>query len=275
MTGAAKGAIGVVHLVWGPLGAEPLLRFLDSYRAHAAGAEHELVVVFNGVGEPAPLQAELACTPHRLLTLERPVLDLAAYGLAARELSHERLCFLNSYSTILADGWLRRLAGALEQPRVAIAGATGSWESQAEWVRGRLLYWPYQLLRLHGARRDYPRFPNPHVRTTGFLMRRADILACELEQAHDKRSAYLLESGRRSVTGRLLDRGARALLVGRDGRCYDVEEWPQSATYRSGGQRNLLIADNRTADWERASPRLRRRLSRDAWGERCAAGEAP
>jgi hypothetical protein len=56
------------------------------------------------------------------------------------------------------------------------------------------------------------------------------------------------------------------VVVGRDGRAYDIEEWPASSIYRAGGQRNLLIADNRTRDWDRASPRLRRRLSRDAWG---------
>jgi len=49
-----------------------------------------------------------------------------------------------------------------------------------------------------------------------------------------------------------------------------VPEWPASATYRSGEQRNLLVADRRTRDWERSSPRLRRRLGRDAWGERAS-----
>ncbi len=41
--------IAVVHLVWGPLGPEPLRDFLRSYHAHDAGAPHELVVLFNGV----------------------------------------------------------------------------------------------------------------------------------------------------------------------------------------------------------------------------------
>lgn len=265
--------IGVVHLVWGPLGPEPLKRFLASYRAHPAGAEHELVVVFNGVRDQGPLREQLAATPHRLLALPEPVLDLPAYGLAARELDHERLCFLNSYSAILADSWLAHLSDALDVPGVGIVGASGSWESQAEWIRGRLVHWPYQLLGLRASRRDYPRFPNPHIRTTAFLMRRADVLACRLEEARDKRSTYLLESGRQSITRRLLDEGARALVVGRDGHGYDVEDWPASATYRSGGQRNLLVEDNRTADWQRASARLRARLARDAWGERYLAGE--
>jgi hypothetical protein len=259
--------IGLVYLAWAPLGPAPLREFLRSLRAHPAGAEHELVVVLNGAsGAEAALLAELRGVEHRLVELERPVLDLPAYALAAGRLEHERLCFLNSYSTVLADGWLGLLARAHEDPGVGIAGATGSWESQAEWLRGRPLYWPYQLAGLPRARRDYPRFPNPHIRTTAFMLDRALLPAMNLERAADKRTAYLLESGPRSVTRQVQEQGLRAVVVGRDGSAYDIEEWPRSAVYRAGGQANLLVADNRTRDWERAAPRLRRRLSRDAWG---------
>ena len=270
--------IGLVYLAWAPLGPEPLREFLRSYQAHPAGVEHELAIVLNGATPEAPagaeprgvasssLLAELRDVEHRLIVLGRPVLDLPAYGLAARELEHERLCLLNSYSSILADDWLARLVRALDDPGVGLVGASGSWESQAEWVRGKVRYWPYQLLGLARARRDYPRFPNPHIRTTAFAIERSRLLELELERAGDKRATYLLESGPRSITRQIQERGARAAVVGRDGRSYDVPEWPLSATYRAGGQRNLLVADRRTRDWELASMRLRRRLSRDAWG---------
>jgi hypothetical protein len=263
--------IGLVHLVWAPLGPAPLREFLRSYRAHPAGAEHELVVVLNG-GAHADLLAELRGVEHRLIVLERPVLDLPAYGLAASQLEHERLCLLNSYSTILLDGWLRLLARALDAPGVGLVGATASWESQAEWIRGRPVYWPYQLASLRRARRDYPRFPNPHIRTTAFMLERPLLLDMGLERAADKRATYLLESGPHSITRQIVERDLRPVVVGRDGRSHELEEWPRSATYRAGGQENLLVADNRTRDWERASPRLRRRLSRDAWGQEPAPG---
>jgi hypothetical protein len=264
--------IGLVHLVWAPLGPEPLRKFLRSYHAHPAGAEHELAIALNGAGSDSDdsareaLLAELAGTRHRLLVLEQPMLDLAAYAKAARTIEHARLCFLNSYSVVLADGWLGRLSAALEEPGVGLAAASASWESQAEWIRGRARYWPYQLATLRRARRAYPRFPNPHIRTTAFAIERDLVLGLGLERAFDKRAAYLLESGRTSITREIQRRGVRAVVVGRDRRLYDVPDWPRSCTYRSGGQENLLVADNRTRDWERASPRLRRRLTRDAWG---------
>jgi hypothetical protein len=123
--------IAVVHLVWGPLGPVPLQAFLASYHRHAAGAEHELVVLFNGVGrEQRPaLEAELQGTEHRLLELTEPIQDLAAYAQAAARLGHERVCFVNSYSAILAPDWLAKLADALDRPHAGLVGATGSWAS--------------------------------------------------------------------------------------------------------------------------------------------------
>lgn len=266
----------VVHLVWAPLGPEPVRAFLRSYHAHPAGIEHELAIVLNGAAQSRDsgagltrdeLLAELAGVRHRLIELDRPVPDLAAYGLAARALAHSHLCFLNSHSVVLADGWLAKLVRALDDPDTGLAGATASWESQARWIRGRARYWAYQLATVRAARHDYPPYPNPHIRTTAFVLARQIVLALKLEEAHDKLATYLLESGRRSITRQVLDRGLRAVVVGRDGRSYGVKDWAAARTYRSGEQENLLIADRRTSDWQAASPRVRRRLSRDAWGE--------
>jgi hypothetical protein len=277
--------IGLVHLVWAPLGPEPLRAFLRSYRAHRPGAPHELAIVLNGaqfeepegVSSRAALLAELHGTEHRLLELDSPMLDLAAYAEAARRLEYRRLCFLNSYSVVLADDWLGRLAQALDSPEVGLAGATGSWESRATLVNGSAMHWIYQLVKLREKRRDFPPFPNPHIRTTAFMVERELLLELGLERPSDKRTAYLLESGRRSITREVQRRGRRAVVVGRDGRSYDVEQWSCSRTFRGSGrdgQSNLLVADNRTSEWEQANPEQRRLLTHYAWEGRTWANRA-
>ena len=132
--------VALVHLVWGPLGTEPLRGFLGSYRRHPAGVEHELVVLLNGVtdAQRPQLEAELAGVEHRLLVLEEPVQDLAAYAQAIALLPHERFCFLNSHSTILVDDWLAKLGDALDGPRAGLVGATGSWASNRSAVLNAL-----------------------------------------------------------------------------------------------------------------------------------------
>jgi hypothetical protein len=133
--------IAVVHLVWGPLGAAPMRRFLESYRAHPAGAEHELILLLNGVEPPQreAILAEFADVDHRTLVTPAPVQDLLAYRHAAEQLEHERVCFLNSHSVIEADCWLGKLADALDAEHAGLVGATGSWASVRSSVLNSLL----------------------------------------------------------------------------------------------------------------------------------------
>ncbi len=268
--------IALAHLVWAPLGPEPLRHFLRSYAAHPAGAEHELVVILNGSGAPGAharerLLAELDGTPHTLIELARPVQDLTAYGEAAARLDHELICLLNSYAEVLADAWLAHLAAALAREDVGLAGATGNWESQAEFPRGGIEQWPQQLIGLRRARRDYPRFPNPHVRTSSFMIARERLVAMRLEAVRDKRDAYIVESGFHSITRQVAETGQRTVVVDRDGRLYDPPDWPRSRTFRSGSQERLLVADNQTRAYEGCSPRVRHALARSSWGSQ--AGE--
>ncbi len=134
--GGGGSRLAVVHLVWGPFGPLPLRRFVRSYREHPPGAEHELIVLLNSVNrdQRPQLLAELEGVQHRVLDFPEPVQDLAAYAQAARRLEHERLCFLNSHSEVLAPDWLAKLDRALDQPRAGLVGATGSWASTRSWV---------------------------------------------------------------------------------------------------------------------------------------------
>ena len=316
--------IAVVHLLWGPLGPTRLREFLGSYRRHSAGVEHELVILFNGVGaeERPALLLELEGVEHTALTLQEPVQDLVAYRQAAARLPHERLCFLNSYSVILADDWLAKLDHALDQPATGIAAATGSWASlrsltlnglrlpnayrdvvpdrsvafeefrrmQLELEQGRampsdLAGGPHsqsprraparsvmsaleimrstaeQLIRFEG-------FPAVHVRTNAFIVDRAVFGRLRVSGIGRKIDAYSLESGRANFTRQLRRMGLAPLLVDRDGRLYESEAWPQSATFWQSDQEGLMIADNQTAIYANGGIERRRLLSALAWGAR-------
>jgi len=250
----------VVYLVWGPLGAGPIERFAASYRAHPARHEHRLVLLLNGVDDDelrsacatvaSELEAEMLELPGRML-------DLDAYRAAGRRLEAETLMFLNTHSEILADGWLGFLAAALTPNGVGLVAATGSFESALSAAPRPLK--PF-------LRRRFPPFPNPHLRTNAFMLRRSLMLSLDWPASPHKRQALALESGSQSITRQIRDRGLEALIVDRNGHWYGPERWIESRTFRSGDQENLLVADNRTRQYATAAPPRRAELSRYAWG---------
>lgn len=273
--------IEVVHLVWKPAGIEPFREFLHSYRECPAELDHGLVVLFNGFrgDDLADYRALLADIPHRELRVPHPVRDLKAYFWGARRVEGRVLCFLNSYSTLLGPGWLRKLYEHVTQPGVAAAGATGSWESfytnyllrMEEVGQPRsLTAWVKHLNRLRKLRRYRANFrpaPNPHLRSNAFMVERSRWLALVPGSLRTKWSTWRFESGKRGMTPQLTAQGLKVVVVGRDGRGYPQDEWLQSGTYRRADQANLLVADNRTRQYAEAGEEARRYMSRIAWGE--------
>jgi hypothetical protein len=113
---------------------------------------------------------------------------------------------------------------------------------------------------------DFPPFPNHHVRTNAFIVERDLLRRLRIRAARDKLDAWKFECGWVSLTRQIEGSGLRSIVVGRDGRTFTPEEWPQSHTLWQGQQENLLIADNQTDSYRNGDVELREVLSAFAWG---------
>ena len=224
-------------------------RFLRSYRLFDADEPHRLVIIFKGFDSAAHLAEGREI--FREVEYE-PVLasdhnfDLGAYIAASRQISDERVCFLNTNSEIICDGWLKKLSVNFNAPEVGLVGATGSFESLP----------------------SLPKFPNPHIRSNAFMIRRELFLDLLTNvQLTSKWAAYTAESGPRSITQQVFERGLQVLIVGRNGRGYPPAWWPHSQTFRQGSQANLLVHDNVTRVYENLPFNEKMGISQRTWGE--------
>ncbi len=240
-------SVTLVHLCRKTNGPEPLRAFLAAYRATTSPLDHGLVLACKGFDD----RADLACWEHmwsgmplRIMLLPDTGFDLGSYRRAALELRTAYVCFVNSFSKPLVAGWLPLLHQAAQVEGVGLVGCTGSLEG------------------IPGSP-----FPNPHIRTNAFCMRRELYLECVEADPETKGEAALLEAGPNSITKQVLAKGLRAVVVNREGSSYDVEWSKPLSTFRWGEQAGLLVADNRTYDYQGAEPSKRRWLQTLAWGE--------
>ncbi len=274
------GDLGVVHVVYAPFGLAPVRQFADSYRKHPAGADHTLILAFKGFADgklPELYRTLFEGIQYRALIAPNSGFDLGSYFFAARSCEHHLLCFTNSSSTILGDYWLGKMQAAIIQSRVGLVGATGSYESHFANLReARLVTHGSHIRRilrnmknrylLRQAARHFLAFPNPHVRTNAFMIARRHLLDMEAGPFRNKEDCHRFESGRNSLTASILRRGLQVRVVDRQGCSWPFEKWSTSHTFRSGKQENLLIADNRTRDYEHADDKTRCYLAKLAWG---------
>jgi hypothetical protein len=289
--------IALAHLVRSSNPIGMFESFLVAYRGLDAGVEHDLIIIFKGFEEGDRGLKEcydrLSGLSYRPFFFPDVQFDIGAYRATARTFPHAFFCFLNSHAEPLAAGWLEKFYRHARRNGVGVVGATGSYESPRSywWIYAGLPQGRgYRFLCRHlgpffpgltaGATdpgawwlphlRDFPKYPNPHIRTNGFMIGREMMLRLRFPKLRDKVDCYRFEFGRRSMTRQIRARGLKPLVVGRDGAAYEVDQWHESWTFRSGDQSNLLIADNQTKynaelGWERIQG-----LARLAWGDRPA-----
>ncbi len=277
-------AICVVHLVRAKNGWAPFEAFATSYRMHAAGMAHDLLIVLKGFsGDDAvqPFLQEAGALGARTFAISDLGFDLRAYHLAAQFFDYSYFCFLNSFSEILGDDWLAKMYAVIQTQGVGLVGATASCESmytnvlveKASQTEASLLRRLATAVRSGYCRLCFDPFPNYHIRTNAFLIPRSVMLRVWPQWMPAKRGAYLLEAGRNNLTKRINRSGLSAMVVGNDGQAYEREQWTASRTFRQQHQENLLIADNQTREYANATPAIRRHLTLLAWGNKAQARE--
>lgn len=272
----SEGCTAVVYIAYAPYGIEPFARFVASYRRFPAGVAHELVIASKGFAdaeEAADFRALVADLPHRAIDVPDGGFDLGTYRHIASATNYRRYCLLNSNCELRAADWLAKLSAALDHDGVIAAGATGSYQSLAtDLLRMVGMRQTWQALAIAKRRllhlrlsRSYPPFPNPHLRTNGFLIRRADFLKLRMAKLRSKHDATRFESGWDGMTRQLQAAGGTIVLVDAAGDHLPMVAWPRSATFWQDDQRALLIADNQTRRYDGADIAERTNLSHYAW----------
>jgi hypothetical protein len=260
--GDQKSTIAAVYLARGanPDSVDLFRRFAISYQKFPAGREHKLYILYKGFVSASDLDRAIGLFSNigaLAINLEDDSsFDIGAYIATADMIEEGQVCFLNTYSEILAPGWLAKLALHLDRPEVGLVGATGSFETT--------------------TLPDFPPFPNAHLRSNAFMIDRELFRAVLGNTVLRKREDTLrVESGPASLMQHVLAEGLEVLVVGRNGRGYPPKWWPASDTFRQGDQGNLLIGDNHTRAYLAADRNYKRFLANVAWGPYLGRYDAP
>ena len=79
---------------------------------------------------------------------------------------------------------------------------------------------------------SFPDFPNPHIRTTGFAIRRDLFLAVIDRIPENKADAFRFESGYQSIVRRSFNLGWRVLTVDKKQQYFEIDDKSVPSTFR-------------------------------------------
>jgi hypothetical protein len=125
---------------------------------------------------------------------------------------------------------------------------------------------------LHGTisnKDNFNLFPNPHVRTTGFIIKR-DIfngVTKNIKNFRNKMDAYKFESGKKNLTKEILELGLKVLIINSEFKLFEINDWKRSKTFRQFNQEKLLIMDKISSNYEKMSDNLKFIKTIQTWGD--------
>ena len=278
-----KRDVSVIYLSWLPYGTEFLSKFIESYKKHPSGFNHKLYIILNGVGISDSKSKFYDLIQNNLPDAEVLELDngqdIDAYFYAAAKVKSDILFFLNSFSEFQTADWLNKYMTAFDKS-IGLLGTTASCQSLYSTAlletkktlnNFRSLFQIRNLKMLLKAlfywRLLFSAFPNPHIRTTGWMIRRNDMMKVAKKDMKRKFNAYLFESGKNSLTNQIIRLGYEVAIIGKNGNVYTMEKWRESNTFWMQNQENVMITDNQTALYHNAEPSYKRYLNLLAWGD--------
>ena len=263
----------VAYIAYGPFGTDYLKKFINSYTKFKNDEKHQLLICFKGFAESSNLSEWKKIINFEFIEFreinEENDFDIGSYFRIAEKYENRKILFLDTHTRMNCHNWLKIFLDNYKEKR--LVGATGSFAS----ISSQFLnfYYPqytkFQQLRwgLHHLKK-FKLYPNPHLRTTAFMIRGSELINLNFDRKKfvKKIETNYFESGRKNLTYQLQKKGYEIGIVNSDNKFFKIKDWKFSETYCLNDQSKLVFIDNRTEEYQFADKNQQLKMSKFCWG---------
>ncbi len=263
----------VVYICFKPLGKTFLLEFIKSYKKFKSGLDHDLLICFKFFKNNEEIfdwkkNIDLDFIEY----IDENKLndyDIGSYFRIAEKYSNNHMLFLNTYTKINSNNWLKIFANHYNKQR--ILGAHGCFTSLPSQFFNFFYHDQSKIKQIYRGLKylkDFKLFPNPHLRSNGIFLYSQNFLNLKLNRSKLENKNYCMqfESGRRSLSVQLIKKKFELMIVNSDNNCFPIDQWINSKTYGLDNQEKLIFVDNRTDQFNNVSNEKKKIWRKILWG---------
>ncbi len=247
-----------------------LKKFLYQFKKFNPGYPHELIVCFKKLNEAEKNKRLKLCKDIKIFDDKKEEND-HEWGTLKRlcEINKDRtIFFMNDFSYPVCNNWLKKIMKHYKRNR--FLGTSGSYSSHYSnsFFRHKKDNYLVSLFKLIYFFLNVPKFPNPHIRINGFLIRSIDYLEfIENKYVRIKLQSLLLESGKNNITNFFKKKNFDIFIVNKDGKKFNINNMQKSFTFAYSHQNKYLISDKQIRNYELSSLRDKIRITKKVWGK--------
>lgn len=247
-----------------------LKKFLYNYTKMVSGIDHDLLICFKLLDRNRIDNLKIYLKNVNYIeyidSSEVNDYDFGSYKRIAKDFSNRNIFFLNSHSYPISNYWLKKIFNHYQTN--SIIATTASYESILSSTRIKKIYKIISfLLKIRNYKKRFYKFPNPHIRTTGFLINSDDFLLFMRNNSPiTKEDAWSLESGKNSLTNFFKRKNYNIFIVNSEGKKFSEENWAHSETYNYLNQSKSIISDKHTRKYNSLDQIQKKMYQLKTWG---------
>lgn len=245
-------------------------KFIENYNKYNPGIDHSLLICFKMLKEKDILMIKnyLKNTNCTLFIdpNETNDFDFGSYKRVAQLHNDKRILFLNSHSYPVCDNWLYML---INNSNInSLVGTSASNESMFDAFKLKKKYKIFSyIIKKIILKKKFHSFPNPHVRTSSFLIYGQLFLDYMINKnIKSKENAWEIESGKNSLTNYFKQKNYPVYIINSDGKQFTEANWMRSETYCYLNQSKSIISDKHTRKYLTLSEKDRISSQIKVWG---------
>ena len=249
---------------------DTLLNFKNNYLKYDSGYSHDLLICFKLFKKE-----DLSKIKENLKELNYICFideetnndyDFGSYKRIAKKYKDRDIFYMNSHSYPICQEWLKKLMKFYDQN--TLIGTSASNESLLDSIilKKRFKFLSY-LFKKITYRSKFKSFPNPHIRTSSFLIN-AEIFLDFIDKKKiiSKEHTWEIESGRDNLTSYFENNDLKVFVVNSDGNKFANKDWKFSETYNYFQQSKSIISDKHTRKYNTLNIDEKLLSQKKVWG---------
>ncbi len=227
---------------------ETLIDFINHYKKYNSGINHELIICFKLFNSLQITELKEYLIDINYTEFIDPGKnndwDFGSYMRVSESFYNRDILFLSSHSYPVCNDWLKKLF--LFKNDETVIAPTASYESLIDSIQLKNKFHKIirYLIRKYKFSKNFNKFPNPHVRTSSFLINSKIFLNyIQDKKLKNKEDTLKIESGKNSLTKYLENKNIKILVVNSDGKKFEQKNWKYSETYNFLKHDKSIISD--------------------------------
>ena len=244
--------------------------FVKHYKKHPSGSKHTLLICYKLLDIKNIISLRKILGKIKYKEFIDPVTvndyDFGSYKRVSQGYKSHVILFLNSHSYPLKKNWLRKLLYHYKEK--TLIGTSASNESLLTSLKFKKIHKIISfLIKFIRFKKKFKTFPNPHIRTSSFLIKGADFISfIKNKKITSKEDAWFIESGLGGLTNYFKRKNYNIFVINSDGLKFTESNWKLSETYNHLNQSKSLISDKHTRKYLKLSNQKRLFASYNSWG---------